>query len=128
MSTRGRFLLILLLAASMAPPGSVWGAEVLSISTAAEVMLPGSIPIDVTDRFGSDTAEIHAVALVKGAQAGERFVGRWISVDAVATTDHLIAEADQQAARVGRTRAGRAATTASSCRLTASPWRRPSSR
>ena len=76
----------------------------LSISTAAEVMVPGSIPIDVTDRFGSDTAEIHAVALVKGAKAGERFVGRWISVDAIATPDYLIAEADQQAPRDGSVR------------------------
>ena len=44
------------------------------------------------------------MALVKGAKAGERFVGRWVSVDAIATPDHLIAEADQQAARDGNAR------------------------
>ena len=91
MSTKRRFPSILLLAASMAPSVPIWAADVLSISTAAEVMLPGSIPVDATDRFGSDTADIHAVALVKGTKAGERFVGRWISVDAIATPDYLIA-------------------------------------
>lgn len=51
-------------------------------------------PVNATDKFGSDTPVIHAVAQIKGGIPSTKITGKWISVDAISIPNYEINSAD----------------------------------
>ena len=47
-------------------------------------------PVNATDKFGSDTPVIHAVAQIKDGIPYTKITGKWISVDAISIPDYEI--------------------------------------
>ncbi|NLI80399.1 MAG: hypothetical protein GX443_01765 [Deltaproteobacteria bacterium] len=64
--------------------------KVTSIVACEQVAGQGMIPVNITETFASDSAEIHVLARLENAKAGTKVKGVWISVDAVSTPDYEI--------------------------------------
>ncbi|MET0116716.1 MAG: hypothetical protein ABW090_04775 [Sedimenticola sp.] len=56
--------------------------ELVSLSTSRDVLEPGTVPMNITDRFGTDAEKISAVAVVNSVMPGTRVDGLWIFIDA----------------------------------------------
>jgi hypothetical protein len=70
------------------------GAKISSISFCEQVGEDGTIPINVTSRFGDDAPSIHAVIDIEGVKKGTVIRGVWISVDAIEAPDYEIDAAE----------------------------------
>jgi hypothetical protein len=65
-------------------------ARLVSVSTCGKISEPGTIPVNVSDRFNSDSPEIHAVAVLDDVSPGTRLKGTWVAIDAIATPNYEI--------------------------------------
>ena len=93
-----------LLSAVLTQTDAAVAARVVSITASKEVVEPGYMAVDVTDRFALESPEIHVVALLTETARGSRFTGRWISLDAMDQPNFVIAETEQEVTRDGRAR------------------------
>ena len=82
------------LLSAMACPMALAAPELESVTICKVVVGDPPKPVDVTDKFSTDTPAIHAVATIKGCKAGTKVTGVWISVDAISTPNFKIGELD----------------------------------
>jgi hypothetical protein len=83
-----------ILAIALAAVQPALAARVVSISLCESISQPGSVPVNVKDKFSIDTKAIHAVIYLADAEAGAILKGAWISVDAIETPDYEIDAAE----------------------------------
>ena len=76
-------------------------ARVVSISLCENVSQPGSVPINVKDKFLTDAKAIHAVINLAEAKAGSVLKGVWVSIDAIETPNYEIDAAEANVAADG---------------------------
>ncbi len=65
-------------------------AKLVSISICEKISEPGTVPINVTDKFKPESPEINAVAVLENVSPGMRLKGIWVAVDAIATPNYEI--------------------------------------
>jgi len=70
------------------------GAKISSISFCEQVSGDGTIPINVTSRFGDDAPSVHAIINIEGVKKGTVIRGVWVSVDAIETPNYEIDAAE----------------------------------
>ena len=79
----------------------LFGTRVVSISLCESISQPGTIPINVKDKFSADAKAIHAVINLADAEAGSVMKGTWVSVDAIETPNYEIDAAEAKVAADG---------------------------
>jgi hypothetical protein len=79
----------------------LFGARVVSISLCESISQPGTIPINVKDKFSADAKAIHAVINLADAEAGAVLKGAWVSVDAIETPNYEIDAVEAKVAADG---------------------------
>ncbi|MFQ5432774.1 MAG: hypothetical protein ACE5EN_09760 [Nitrospinota bacterium] len=85
-------------------PSNVYAIRIASITTSKAVAEPGTIPINVTDKFSPDTAEIHTVLGLENVRAGTKIKADWIGIDVpgtpnlkIGTLELVLKETDEKA-------------------------------
>jgi hypothetical protein len=80
-------------------------AQSVLVTICKQVDASKTVPIDPTDRFGTDQPELHAIAVLKNPGKGTIVKGTWVSVDAIAQPNYPIDSVSVQIQEKGEARA-----------------------
>jgi len=72
-------------------PSSIFGAQILSVTTCESVVGDNWVPVNIRDSFTTQVPEINGVVKIDGVRAGTTIKGSWVSIDAINVPNYEIA-------------------------------------
>jgi hypothetical protein len=86
--------LCVVLVAAVAGVAAAGSVVVRSVTFSTSIDATETRPVDVVERFTSDAAAVHAVAVLDGVASEVRVQGTWISIDAIKVPNYEIGSAE----------------------------------